>query len=262
METPHAIRLSSALGLSCLAAHLVAQTVPPAAGNDPVARARRQFIEAEWHFRVETTNAEAAWQFGRAAFDWAEFATNNSQRAAIAEQGIAACRQLTAREPRLAAAHYYLALNLGKLADATRNLGGLKLVMEMEREFKVVRQLDPGFDYAGADRSLGMLYRDAPGWPISVGSRSKARVHLRKAVELAPDYPDNRLCLLETYLEWGDKKAARAELARVEETLRIARRNFSGDQWAASWRDWDKRLEQIKARISEPTSPLKSPHGD
>ena len=37
--------------------------------------------------------ATAAWQFGRACFDLAEFATNNTERASLAEQGIAACRQ-------------------------------------------------------------------------------------------------------------------------------------------------------------------------
>jgi hypothetical protein len=59
----------------------------------------------------------AAWQFGRACFDLAEFATNNTERASLAEQGIAACRQAMARESNSAPAHYYLGMNLGQLAE-------------------------------------------------------------------------------------------------------------------------------------------------
>ena len=65
-------------------------------------------------------------------------------------------------------------MNLGQLAR-TELLGALKLVKEMEREFKTAADLDKQFDYAGPERCLGLLYRDAPGWPASIGSRRKAR---------------------------------------------------------------------------------------
>ncbi len=76
--------------------------------------------------------------------------------------------------PNSAPAHYYLAMNLGQLAR-TEFLGALKLVREMEREFKTAAELDAQFDFAGPERSLGLLYRDAPGWPVSIGSKRKAR---------------------------------------------------------------------------------------
>ena len=59
----------------------------------------------------------------------------------LAQQGIAACRQLIARTPKSAPAHYYLAMNLGQLAR-TELLGAFKLVREMEREFKTAVGLD------------------------------------------------------------------------------------------------------------------------
>src|SRR2546421_630302 len=82
-------------------------------------------------------------------------------------------------------------------------LGALKLVDEMEREFKIVAELDPHFDFAGADRNLGMLYHETPGWPVSIGNRKKARQHLERSRELAPDFPENHLYLLEAYLKWN-----------------------------------------------------------
>src|SRR6185369_15935295 len=114
-------------------------------------RAEKHYREAQRKFQTSTKDAEAAWQFSRACFDWAEFAIDAHQREAIAVEGIAACRHLLARDLKSAPGHFYLAMNLGQLAR-TRTLGALKIVDEMEREFKAARELDAKFDYAGADR--------------------------------------------------------------------------------------------------------------
>ena len=181
-------------------------------------------------------------------------------RAELAQRGIVVCRQLIAREPKLAAAHYYLALNLGQLAR-TKSLGALPLVDEMERAFKAAASLDANFDHAGPDRSLGLLYLDAPGWPTSIGSNKKARLHLQKAVELCPDFPDNRLCLLEALLKWREQKRVVGDLKAVETILQNARPKFAGEEWTASWLDWDSRWQKIKANVEESTRPATSPRG-
>lgn len=215
----------------------------------PAARVQRIYKEARERWRKEGTNAEAAWQLGRAAFDYADLATNDARRAEIAEEGIAACRESIRLQPALAPPHYYLALNLGQSAR-TKLLGALKLVEEMEEQFKKAIELDPKFDYAGAHRSLGELYSDAPGWPASIGSRNKARQHLEKAVQLFPEYPGNRICLLESLVKWGDKKAVQSQLASTEEFLKEARTKFTGDRWVTDWQDWDQRWEKIKAKAA------------
>src|SRR5947207_2239223 len=94
---------------------------PLAHGAEPamesaVARVEHAFYEAQALFNKNPANPESAWQFAVACFDWADLATSNSRRAPIAEQGIAACRQALQRDPKLAPAHYYLAMNLGQLA--------------------------------------------------------------------------------------------------------------------------------------------------
>ncbi len=214
-------------------------------------RAERNYQEARKRFQTSTNDDEASWQFGRACFDWAEFAKNDSQRESIADEGIAACRPLTARNPKSAPGHYFLAMNLGQLAQ-TKTLGALRLVDEMEREFKAARDLDPKFDYAGPDRSLGLLYFEAPGWPASIGSKSKARQHLQHAAQLAPGYPENHLCLLEAYLKWGDKKNLARELKITEELLPQARKEFTGEAWAQGWVDWEKRWKHVREKTSDP----------
>jgi tetratricopeptide (TPR) repeat protein len=213
-------------------------------------RAEKKFQEARKRLQTNTNDAEAAWQFGRSCFDWAEFAKNDDQRESIAGEGIEACRQVIARDPASAPGHYYLAMNLGQLAR-TKTLGALKIVDEMEREFKTARDLDAKFDYAGPDRCLGLLYLDAPGWPASIGSKTKARQHLQRAGQLAPGYLDNHLCLLEVYLKWGDKKNLLREVKTTEELLPQARKEFTGEDWAQSWADWDKRWKRIREKTTD-----------
>jgi tetratricopeptide (TPR) repeat protein len=233
------------------------QSTTAVAENESAMRARHLYWEAGARYKKEPKNVEADWQFGRACFDFAEFSTNSTERAQIAEQGIAACKQALVQNRDLAVAHYYLGMNLGELAQ-TRGLSALKLVDQMEKEFELARTLDELLDYAGPDRNLGLLYRDTPSW-ISIGSKSKARKHLLRAVELAPGYPENRLNLAEGYVKWSDHNGARRELKALEELWPKARTNFVGAAWSSSWVDWEQRLKQLKKKVDEPSKALESP---
>jgi len=197
-------------------------------------------------FKGSPDNDEAAWRFARACFEWAEFATANADRAALAEEGIAAARSLIVRKPEEAAGHYYLGMNLGQLAR-TRTLTALGIVSDMEEHFEKARQLDKFIDYAGPDRYLGMLYRDAPGWPASIGNRKKARLHLERAVELRPDYPENQIALLESYREWGDKDAFLKHFGPAAVAIAEARSKLIGEYWEGRWTGWDKDWHDLRA---------------
>src|SRR5258707_1246825 len=223
----------------------------------PAAQAQQAFNDTRALYKKEPRSAEAAWQFARACFDKAEFATNSAERAKLAELGIDACQQLINRQSNSTPAHYYLAMNVGQLAR-TRGLGALKLVKEMQREFTIARGLDEHFDYAGPDRNLGLLYRDAPALG-SIGSRTKARQHLASAIEIAPKYPENRLNLIEACLKWNDRNGARRELKALEEALPQARAKFAGATWAASWTDWEQRLKTAKKKLEETPRTIETP---
>lgn len=229
----------------------IAETVSNVAAIAPVKRAYDASREV---WQKTPADGDAAWQFARACFDLAE--VDDANRAQIAEEGIDACRKSLQRHTN-AGTYYYMALNFGQLAR-TKKLGALKLVSDMEAALKKAIELDPKFDFAGPHRTLGMLYRDAPGWPASSGSRSKAKQQLLKAIELVPEYPDNQISLIESYIEWGELKNARAAISRAESPLRQARLKFMGERWRDSWRDWDNRWERIR-RKTDPD--LASPRG-
>src|SRR5688572_19315490 len=191
--------------------------------------AEEAFRQARKEYFADTNRVKAAWEFGRACFDWAEFAYRGAEREAIARQGIAACRHALRLDSNSAPARYYLADNLGQLARS-RLIGALRLVDQMEIHYLASIRADDQFDNAGAHRSLGMLYLEAPGWPASIGNKKKARHHLEKAVQLAPGYPENQLMLLEAYVRSGERARVQAQLPTVQTVLDKARRELTGDE--------------------------------
>jgi hypothetical protein len=223
-------------------------------------RAHAEFERARIHWQSDTNDSAAAWQFARACFDFADFATNNTGRAATARQGIAACRELLARETNSAPGHYYLAMNYGQLAQAEApSVAAYRLVRQIEHEFKTAADLDKTFDYAGPERCLGLLYRDAPGWPFSIGSRHKAREWLEQAAKLAPEDPENHLNLAESFLQWHESDNANRELQTLDALWPKAQTNLSGEAWERSWDNWSARRAAARKKLGEIPTPVKPP---
>jgi len=216
------------------------------------AQAEKRFHQAQKQFIAQPGEAAPAWQFGRASFDWAEFATNEPQRAALAQAGIDACRHSLTCDQKSAPAHYYLAMNFGQLAEAEApSIAAYKLVKEIEREFKAAAELDENFDFAGPPRCLGLLYRDAPGWPVSLGSKRKAREFLEHAAGLAPDFPENELNLAESHLRWHQPAEAEKALKKLDALWPAARTNLVGEAWEQSWDDWTARRVAARAEFQK-----------
>jgi tetratricopeptide (TPR) repeat protein len=200
----------------------------------------------------------AAWHFASACFDQCEFSRNDADRARVANEGIAACRQALALDPNLAAAHYYLGMDLAQLAR-TELIGALGLLGDVEKEWETAIKLDEHFDYAGPDRNLGLLYRDAPGWPLSIGSRVQARQHLMRAVSLHPEYPENHLNMIEAHLKWQNHSESVLAAKALEKILPEAQKKFTGPVWESNWDDWNKRWQAIQTKLNQPSS-LATPH--
>ena len=209
---------------------------------------------AQAQFKAATNGSPAAWKYAQACFNLAEFATNDENRAGLAVQGIEACRKLLKDQPKSGVGHYWLGMNLGQLAR-TELLGALALVREMEKEFKTAWSLDTSVDHAGPARSLGTLYRDAPGWPTSIGSQRKAREWLERAVRTAPDFPENGLVLTESYLQWNEINSARESMQQLIKIWPAAHTNYTGGE--ADWADWNARRAKAQVKILEESEPVK-----
>ena len=241
-----------ATGFAVFVVAAVTAVGQPATNGTFAARAEKAYIIAQKEFAANHADTNAAWRFGRACYDWALFATNAEKRAAIAQTGIAACQQMLSSDPKSAPGHYYLAMNYGELADAEApSLAAYKLIREIEREFKAAAELNERLDFAGPPRCLGLLYRDAPGWPISIGSRHKAREFLERAAVLASDYPENQLNLVESYMHWHQAAEAEQAWQKLAVIWPTAQTNLTGVAWEQSWNDWTTRRAAAKAEFQK-----------
>jgi tetratricopeptide (TPR) repeat protein len=233
------------LWLACCGGALAALGAPNREVPPELIAAEQAYDAAKARYETNSSNDQIVLQFARACFDRADLVTKDSVRATVAREGIQVCRKWLERAPDRGAAHYYLGMNLAQLAR-TKTLGALPLVKEMEKEWQAAIALDPHVDFAGADRNLGLLYRDAPGFPLSIGNRAKAEQHLRHAVELNPEYPENHLNLIETHLK-RKPSAVAAEDEKLRAILPAARKQLTGPYWQSAWEDWDARQKRIQA---------------
>lgn len=223
-------------------------TAPSAqAQPDFAARTEAAFRAAREARATNATDFKAALDVARTAFDRAEFAKSNEEREGIAQIGISAARAAIAQQINSAPAHYYLGLNIGQLAR-TKMLSALGLITQMEAELKKSIELDPKYDYAGAMRALGDLYFQAPGWPTSIGNKTKARTLLERALALFPNYPDNPLSYMEALLKWKDWKTLDEKMLIYAALVPVAKKEFASADWEDEWVDWDKRWETIQTK--------------
>ena len=249
----HTLRLTLLVLIGCVAG--------PARGAEPggvrgvatnaVALAEANLVAARKLFATEPTNSLAAWQLGRACFTWGKALKDPNIQEKIYEEGVAACRRSLSLDPTCGPAHYYLGMNVGRVADLKRNLAAFGMVKEVERAFLQAAKLDENYAYGGPDRNLGLLYWHAPGWPVSVGNKKLARKHLERAVKLAPDYPENRLNLAEAYLDWRELKLMQQQLDAVIQLWSRAKTNLTGVEWELDWRDWESRRDKLVAAKSQ-----------
>jgi len=242
------------LGILAAAIWLAAPVAAPAQPADIrifAARAQKAFELAQKNY-LAATNSTTAHELARTSFDVADLATNSAMRAEFARTGIAVCRHWLARESNSAPGHYYLAMNLGKLAEAEApSLAAYRLVHEVEREFKAAAELDVRFDHAGPARTLGELYFQAPGWPFSIGSKRKAREWLERAAALAPEYPENQLNLAEAQLKWREPQAFAATMKNLDARWPAAQTNFTGVARESDWLDWNARRAALTAEFQK-----------
>ncbi len=226
-------------GMACLSA----ETLPAA-----LQRAQQSYAAAHSNYLASPGVTEVAARLGRVCFELADISTNNQSRAEVAEEGIGAARFASQMDPKNAESFLFLALNQGELAQ-TKTLGALSLLRQMEKSLVRAAELNLHLEHAGPDRSLGLLYRDAPGWPVSVGSTRKAREHLERSINLEPDYPDNYLSLMEGYLLWKEKDLLQQQMARYRKLLPDAQKKYAGVEWEQAWHDWAERWDGIQAKF-------------
>jgi thioredoxin-like negative regulator of GroEL len=128
----------------------------------------------------------------------------------ILERGIAAGRAAAAARPSAPDGHFWMAANMGALAEAHGLRQGLKYRTPIREALERVRRLDPAFLDGSPDRALGRWYYKVPG--LLGGDLEKSEQHLRTALTYNPDGVMSLLFLAETLIKRDRRSEARTTL--------------------------------------------------
>jgi len=131
------------------------------------------------------------------------------ERKAALEAGIAAARSAIAINAQRPEGHFWLAANMGALAESFGMRQGIKYRGPIKDALLMTLKLDPAFLDGSADRALGRWYYKVPG--LFGGSNKQSEVHLRKSLTYNPNSVISHLFLAETLEDMGRKDEARTE---------------------------------------------------
>jgi tetratricopeptide (TPR) repeat protein len=152
----------------------------------------------------------AAWKIARADY-WIGGHAPGGERRRVYEQGIDVGRKAIALQPGRPEGHFWVAANMGAMAESFGQ--GLKLRRPIKDELETVLRIDPGFQRGSADRALGRWYFKVPR--LFGGNHKQAEAHLRTSLTYDPDSTASHFFLAELYLDDGRRDEARAELRKV-----------------------------------------------
>ena len=155
---------------------------------------------------------DAAWKLSRVLY-WTGTQGPQAGRRAALERGLAAGQQAAALMPNRPDGHFWMAANMGALAESFGMRQGLRYRGDIKRELEIVLKLDPAYQSGSADRALGRWYHKVPG--LFGGSRERAEQHLRKSLTFNPNSTVSHLFLAELLFDLDRDAEAKQELQRV-----------------------------------------------
>ena len=124
------------------------------ASREDLAKARQ--AAAIWADRLQKDPKDfaSAWKLARARY-WLGGHAPGADRKQLLEEGIAAGRSAVAAEPNRPEGHFWIAANMGALAESFGMRQGLKYRGDIKDELLIVLKLDPAYQRGSADRASG-----------------------------------------------------------------------------------------------------------
>ncbi len=182
---------------------------------------------------------EAAWKLSRVDY-WLGGHVPEAEQRKYFEDGIEAGRRAVAIAPLKPDGHFWIAANMGTLAESFGLRAGLRYRKPIKEELEAVLRIDPAFREGSADRALGRWYDKVPG--LFGGSSKLAEEHLKKALTYNPDSTATHYFLAELYDDTGRKADARAECQKVIDAP------FDPD-YTPEDKDWKTKARQLLNKL-------------
>jgi hypothetical protein len=136
--------------------------------------------------------------------------------------------------------HFWLAANMGRLAESFGLMQALKYRGRIKDELEKVLAVDPSWQGGSADDALGQWYATVPR--LFGGSSQKAEQHLRSALQHEPSNMSALSFLGEMLLNQGRTAEARLYLQRVVD-------GPFDEEWAPENREFKEKAAALLKQI-------------
>ena len=180
-------------------------------------------------------NFDAAWKLARANY-WLGGHAPEPERHGYLQAGIDAGRKASALQANRPEGHFWIAANMGALAESFGLRQGLKYRKPIKNAIETVLRLNPAFLDGSADSALGRWYFKVPR--LFGGDRKLSEAHLRKSLSYNATSTVSHFFLAELLDDEGRKDEARAEFQKVVDAP------LSRD-WAPEDRDFKERATRV-----------------
>ena len=182
---------------------------------------------------------EAVWKLARVSY-WLGSHAPEKDRRGYLERGMQAARAAIALEPQKPEGHFWLAANMGTLAESFGLRNGLRYRGPVKDELETVLKLDPAFMNGSADRVLGRWYFRVPR--LFGGSNKRAEEHLLASLKYDENSTISRFFLAEVLIDEDRKEQARTELQRVIDAP-------ISEQWAPEDKEYKDKATALLGRL-------------
>ena len=188
----------------------------PADDPDVLYKNREHLVSARrateiWEARLKANprDFDSACRLSQARYWLGTNGLPENERKAALEAGIAAARTAMAVNANRPEGHFWLAANMGALAESFGLRQGIKYRGQIKDALLMTLKLDQGFLQGSADRALGRWYFKVPG--LFGGSNKRSEEHLRTSLTYNPNSVISRIFLGDTLADMGRKDEARKE---------------------------------------------------
>jgi len=158
-------------------------------------------------------DGDASWKLARVCYFLGTQGPDAERRAQL-DRGVQAGKQAVQIAPKQPEGHFWLAANMGTLAESFGLMQGLKYRGAIRDELQQVIAIAPGWQEGSAEAALGQWYANVPG--LFGGSRDRAVEWLRKALTYNPKSSQALYALAEIFADNNKTRAeAKAMLQQV-----------------------------------------------
>jgi hypothetical protein len=212
------------------------------ANRTDVASARRAADLWSAALRRNAGDFDAAWKLARADY-WLGGHVPESERQMFLEGGVDAGRTAASLRPARAEGHFWMAANMGALAEGYGLRAGARYRKPIKEALETVLRMAPAFLQGSADRALGRWYFKVPGW--LGGSSRRAEEHLRASLTYNPNSTASHFFLAELLLDEHRDGEARAELQNVLDAP-------LDPDWAPEDQEFKQKAKSLLGRLQQP----------